>query len=80
MHTNNASDKFEVEQMVRVGVTGWVNHVGDTIARRHREQSVHRIKNLSRYDHIPFTQQTASILTLFVCTSESRIEKRKMAN
>lgn len=68
--TNDAPNKFEVEQMVRIGVAGRIYHVSNSIARRNGEQCVHWIENFTRYDDVPFSQQTTSVLTFFVCKSK----------
>ena len=53
---DDAPDELEVTQVIRVAVRRRIDHVRDSIARRRREQGVHRIENLPRNDHVPSNQ------------------------
>lgn len=59
------SHKLEVTEMVGIAVRRRVDGVGDPVSRRRAEQSVHGVKHFSGDDHVPLSQQTASILALF---------------
>ena len=54
--SDDAANKFKVAKMIGIAVRGWVDHVGDTVARRGGEERVHRVENLSRTDNIPEIQ------------------------
>ena len=60
---NDAADKFEITQMIGVAVRCRVNGVGHSVSRRSTEQSIHWVEDLTRYDDVPLTQQSACILT-----------------
>jgi len=62
---NDAADELEIAKMVWVAVWCRVDGVSHTITRRRTEQSVHWVEDLARYYYVPFTQQTACILTFF---------------
>lgn len=66
--TDHSTDELEVEQVIGVGVAGRIYHIRHAIAGRHREQGVHRIEDLARYDDVPLAQQTAGVLALFICS------------
>jgi len=55
MLTYNTTDKLKVTQMIGIGMTRWIDHVGNAIARRYAEQGIHRIKDFPRDYHIPLT-------------------------
>lgn len=47
VRTNDSANKFKVEQMIGVGMAGWIYHVCDSISRRYGEQCIHWIENLT---------------------------------
>ena len=59
---DDVANKPEVAQMVRVEVRRRVGHISDSIARVDHEQGVIRVEYFFGYDHIPLSEQTASVL------------------
>ena len=50
---NDSPNEFEVTQVIGITVRRRIDHVGDTIAGRRREQGIHWVENFARNDNIP---------------------------
>jgi len=64
---NDAADKLEITQMIGVAVRCRVDGVRHSVSGRRTEQSIHRVEDLTRYDDVPLTQQSAGVLTFLAC-------------
>jgi len=50
---DDATDKFEVTQVIRVAVRGRVDHISDAVTGRCGKERVHRVEDLARYYDVP---------------------------